>query len=119
VKDREAGARFGALFGKVFSGKLPTPVQRVHVPMPLSMSTAILGQNLDREREGGFSGGAGDWTATKSFAENEEGSGEVYFNCNLAKHQGEFSEKDAEDADNLVAVFASAFRDGPRPPKEP
>ena len=37
----------------------------------------------------------------------------------LSKRQGEFSEKDAEYADPLVALFASALRDGPRPERTP
>ena len=119
VKDREAGARFVELFGKVFSGKLPPPVQRVHVPAPLAIKTAILGQNMDRESKGGFSGEAGEWMATKWFPEHDGHAGEVYFNYNLAQRQGEFSEKDADYADDLVALFASAFRDGPRPERTP
>ena len=119
VKDREAGARFVELFSKAFSGKLPTPVNQAHVPKPLSINTAILGHNMDREREGGFSGAAGGWTATKWFPEHDGLSGEVFFNFNLDKRQGEFSEKDADYADDLVAIFASALRDGPRPERTP
>ena len=119
VNDREAGARFVELFSKAFSGKLPTPVNQAHVPKPLSINTAILGYNMDRERAGGFSGTAGGWTASKWFPEHDGLSGEVFFNFNLAKRQGEFSEKDAEYADDLAAIFASALRDGPRPERTP
>lgn len=115
VKDREAGARFVELFSKVFAGKLPTPLKQAHVPGPLSVRTAILGHNMQREKQGGFTGDEGDWTATKWFLESEGQSGEVYFNYNLAHRQGEFSEKDADYADDLVAIFASALRDGPHP----
>jgi hypothetical protein len=119
VKDRGAGARFVELFSKAFSGKLPTPVNQAHVPKPLSINTAILGANMDRGSEGGFSGTAGAWTATKWFPELDGESGEVYFNFNLAKRKGELSEKDAEYADALAAIFASALRDGPRPERTP
>ena len=119
VKDREAGARFVELFSKAFSGKLPANLNHAHVPKPLSINTAILGYNMDRGREGGFSGTEGGWTATKWFPENDGQSGEVFFNFNLDKRQGEFSEKDAEYADDLAAIFASAFRDGPRPERTP
>lgn len=119
VKDREAGARFVELFSKVFAGKLPPPVQRGYVPAPLAIKTAILGENMDRESKGGFSGDAGEWTATKWFPEHDGRSGEVYFNYNLTQRQGEFSEKDGDYADDLAALFASAFRDGPRPERTP
>lgn len=119
VKDREAGARFVELFSKSFAGKTPIHVNRAHVPGPLSINTAILGDHLDRENKGGFSGELGGWTATKWFPEHDGFSGEVFFNYNLASQQGEFSEKDADYADDLVAIFASAFRDGPRPERTP
>jgi hypothetical protein len=119
VKDREAGARFVELFSKAFAGKQPKPLKQAYVPGPLSVRTAILGHNMHREQEGGFSGEEGDWTATKWFLEAEGQLGEVYFNYNLAHRQGEFSEKDADYADDLVAILASALRDGPRPERTP
>jgi hypothetical protein len=119
VKDREAGARFVACFGKAFAGKVPPPVPRPHVPRPLAVNTAVLGQNTSREDKGGFVGKGGGWTATKWFPEHDGRSGEMYFNYNLAKRQGEFSEKDGGYADDLVATFASALRDGPRPERTP
>ena len=118
VKDREAGARFVELFSKAFSGKLPTPVNQAHVPKPLSINTAILGHNMDREREGAFPGG-GRLDRNEVVPRTRWASGEVYFNYNLVKRQGEFSEKDADYADDLVAIFASALRDGPRPERTP
>src|SRR5262245_209608 len=119
VKDREAGTRFVELFSKSFASKLPTATKRAYVPEPLSVRTAILGHDMQRDRQGGFSGAAGGWTATKWFPEHDGESGEVYFNYDLSKGEGEFSEKDAEYADPLVAVFASALRDGPRPERTP
>ena len=119
VKDREAGGRFVASFSKSFPAVLPKPMDRPHVPKPLFINTAILGINMGREAEGGFAGEGGGWTATKWFLEDDGHSGEVYFNYNLTKRQGKFSEKDAEYADDLVAIFASALRDGPRPERTP
>jgi hypothetical protein len=119
VKDREAGGRFVKLFSKSFSGMVPKAVEKPYMPKPLFISTAILGQNLAREAKGGFSGEGGGWTATKWFPEQDGRSGEVFFNYNLTKRQGEFSEKDADYADDLLAVFASALRDGPRPERTP
>lgn len=119
VKDREAGARFVEVFSKAFGGKVPTPAKRAYVPQALSLRTAILGHNMKREKQGGFSGAVGGWTATKWFPEHDGDSGEVYFNYDLSKREGEFSEKDAEYADSLVTIFASALRDGPRPERTP
>ena len=59
VKDREAGARFVELFSKASSGKLPASNNQPYVPKPLPINTAILGCNMDRGHEGGFSGTAG------------------------------------------------------------
>jgi len=119
VKDREAGGRFVELFSKAFAGKMPTPVKQAHVAGLLSINTAILGDNLNREHKGGFSGERGGWTATKWFLEHDGLSGEVFFNYNLADRHGEFSEKDADYANDLVAIFTSAFRDGSRPERTP
>jgi hypothetical protein len=119
VKDQEAGARFVELFSKAFAGKVPKPVRKDYAPGPLPINTAVLGGNLNRENKGGFSGELGGWTATKWFPEHDGLSGEVFFNYNLADRLGELSEKDPDYADDLVAIFASAFRDGPRPERTP
>jgi len=108
VRDGESGARFVEAFSKAFSGRVPTVVKRRPVPVPLTISTAILGQNMNRDRGGGFSAAAGGWTATKWLPEYDGLAGEIFFNYNLAERQGEFSEKDADYADDLVAIFASA-----------
>jgi hypothetical protein len=119
VKDREAGARFVELFSKAFSTKLPSPPKQAHTPAPFSIGTAILGENVTRTEQGGFFGRGGGWTATKWFPEEDGRSAEVYFNYNAAKREGEFSEKDDNYGDDLVAIFAAALRDGPRPERTP
>jgi hypothetical protein len=119
VKDRQAGAHFVESFAKAFGGKEPRPVKQRHVPGPLSINTAILGRSQSREKTGGFSGERDAWTTTKWFPEHDGLAGEVYFNYSLEDRQGEFSEKNADYADDLVAIFASAFRDGPRPERTP
>jgi len=50
VEDREAGARFVELFSKAFAGKMPTPVNQAYVPGTLSINSAILGDNPNREK---------------------------------------------------------------------
>jgi hypothetical protein len=119
VRDREAGRRFVALFHKSFAGTMPKPRKQHHLPKPLFINTAALGEDLNRETQGGFSGKGGGWTATKWFPEHDDCSGEVYFNFNLGQRRGEFSEKDAGYRDDLLALFASALRDGPRPQRTP
>jgi len=119
VKDQEAGGRFVELFSRAFSGKLPKQVKRSHTPGPFAIKTAILGLDMHREVAGGFSGSGGGWIATKWFPDDDGQSGEVFFSYNLARRQGEFSEKDADYADDLAAVFASALRDGSRPERTP
>lgn len=119
VNDRAAGGRFLSLFEKSFPGTLPSPTDRAYEPQPLTISTAILGEDLAREPEGGFFGAGGGWTATKWFPEFDGRSGEIYFNYNLGAGEAEFSEKDADYADDLLAVFAEALRDGPPPERTP
>jgi hypothetical protein len=119
VNNREAGGRFVELFAKAFQGKPSKLVKQPQALKPLFINTALLGENQNRGDGGGFSGKGGGWTATKWFPENDGLSGEVFFNYNLEKRQGEFSEKDADYADDLTAIFASALRDGPRPERTP
>jgi hypothetical protein len=119
VTDREVGGRFVEIFSKAFAGKLPKTVKQAYAPRPLLINTAILGRNMRREKQGGYSGEQGEWTATKWFPEFDGQSSEIYFNYNIAQREGEFSEKDPEYADDLVAIFASAMRDGPRPERTP
>lgn len=118
VADRAAGARFVAAFRAAFGGSSPSPDGRDHMPKPLSMRTAILGEDIHREDSGGFSAAAGDWTATKWFPAHDGRDGEVYFNYDLRGRRGEFREKDADYADDLATIFATALRDGPRPARE-
>ena len=119
VRDRETGGKFLELFSKSFPGKMPTPVQQPYSPGPLLINTAILGEGLGREAKGGFSGKEGGWMATKWFPEHDGRSAEIFFNYDLTKREGEFSEKDPEYADDLLAIWASALRDGLKPERTP
>ncbi len=119
VSDRETGARFVEAFGRAFSDEVPAPAKRAHVPRPLPIRTAVLGEDLNREVTGGFSGRGGGWAATKWFPEHDGREAEVYFNYSLTERRGEFAEKDPDYGEDLVAVFASALRDGPRPGRTP
>lgn len=119
VADRETGAKLTELFSKAFGGTLPPPRDPSYTPEPLVMNTAILGDDMVGHPSGGFSGQGGGWTATKWFLTDEGHEGEIYFNYNLAERLGAFSEKDADYADDLMTILASALRDGPKPERTP
>ncbi len=83
------------------------------------MGTAILGENLKRNAGGGFDGTGEGWTATKWFPQQYGLEAEVFFNYNLQSQEGEFSEKDPDYRQDLIAILATALRDGPRPDRTP
>jgi hypothetical protein len=119
VADRAAGERFIAAFGKAFHSKSPRP-RASAVPLePLQMATAILGEDLKQSPGGGFDGEGGGWTATKWFPQQFGLEAEVFFNYDLQSQKGEFSEKDPEYRRDLITIFATALRDGPRPERTP
>lgn len=119
VTDNESGQQFVELFAKAFDGTVPPASTNPQPPKPLFINTAILGEDSHRDPTGFFAEKGGGWTATKWFPSNDLAEAEVYFNYNLNQKIGEFSEKDADYADSLVAIFAAALRDGPRPPRTP
>ncbi len=118
VTDRHDGAKFVESFHRYFGGNPPKVTDTSFSPLPLLLTTTVLGE--DRYREAvAFSGEGGGWTATKWFPSHDGREAEVYFNYNLQANEGEFREKDADYADDLLAIWASAFRDGPRPERNP
>jgi hypothetical protein len=119
VSDNESGRQFVELFAKSFSGTMPAESSNPQPPRPLFVNTAILAEDFRRDPGGGFTEGNGGWTATKWFPTNDFAEAEVYFNFNIDQRMGEFSEKDAEYADDLLSILAAALRDGPRPPRTP
>ena len=108
VANPEAGAAFTSAFDAQFGGKAGK--LKAHKG-PLEMGVAVLGQDLVRERHGGFRGGRfGKWTATKLFPELDGRQGEVFFNYSVEDKTAELTEKDADYADDLAFVFGSAFK---------
>lgn len=108
VASAAAGASFTSAFDAQFGGKAGK--LKAHKG-PLEMGVAVLGQNMVRERHGGFRGGRfGKWTATKLFPELDGRQGEVFFNYSLEDKTAELTEKDADYADDLAFVFGSAFK---------
>lgn len=119
VSDNESGRKFAELFARCFGGIVPPASGNPQPPKPLFLNTAILGEDCRRDLDEGFTLGGGGWTATKWFPSNDLTEAEVYFNFNLHQAIGEFSEKDSDYANDLVAIWAAALRDGPRPPRTP
>jgi hypothetical protein len=118
VSDRAAGERIVEIFSRAFHHESP----KARKPQPLQgwkFGTAILGEDLRRAPKGGFDGEGGGWNATKWFPEIDGFNAEVFFNYNLRSRKGEFSEKDPDYREDLLAAFATALRDGPRPDRTP
>ena len=114
VLSREDGARFVGEYAHAFGVAVPPPgVQR---PIGvLTVSSVVLGEHVGRGANG-FAG-AGPWVASKWTSERGDDSAEVFFNYDLDGNVGEFSQKDADYDETLVAHLAAALRDG-APPTE-
>lgn len=74
----------------------------------LPFTFALLGNNLTRSEDGSFiSTPKGNWTSTKIFLANDQA--EVYFNYNPVLHKAEFSIKDPDYGDKVLAELAKVF----------
>jgi hypothetical protein len=74
----------------------------------LPFEYVLIGDHQTRLPDGSFSSNPkGNWTTTKLFLANEQA--QVYFNFNLVIHKAEFSIKDREYGDRLVAEFAKVL----------
>jgi hypothetical protein len=74
----------------------------------LPFDYTVIGENQSHAIDGSFSGTPkGNWTATKLFLANDQA--EVYFNFNPVIHKAEFSIKDRDYGDRLLAEFAKVF----------
>ena len=117
VPDPSSGADLVAVFARVFEGKLPAAEpSRPLVPEPFAF--VALGDAPARDEHGGVSGG-GTWRVHKLFLQRAGLEAEVFLNLDLAGKRGEFTEKDFDYADHLVAFMARELRDGPLPPQTP
>jgi hypothetical protein len=109
--DAATGARLVARFAAAFGA--PSPPPRAARPLSLRpFASALLGVDGERIPGGGFRSRGGTWTATKWFLQREGLEAEVFFNYSLAEKRGEFSEKDAAYAVDLVKGIALLVRDG-------
>jgi hypothetical protein len=78
-------------------------------PLPrIDASVAILGTNQSRGPDGGFfSSPPGPWTATKLFL--ADGEAEVFLNLDPVDGMGEFSQKDEDYAETVMAELAKVL----------
>jgi hypothetical protein len=84
---------------------LPNKVVRV---TSLPFEFAILGEDQSRTSEGGFNKTPpGHWTAMKIFL--ADGEGEVFLNLNTASNKAEFSIKDSDYGDIVLAQLAKVL----------
>jgi hypothetical protein len=113
----EAGARVITHLAKALATKAPAAkpggvLQAIKVPV------AVLGSGIGK-LDNGY-GGKGTWDATKLFCSaGEIDAAELFFNISLSTKQGEFSEKDTDYNEDVVACLAIVLRDGSAPPRTP
>lgn len=84
---------------------MPKDVKHVN---SLSFTSAVIGANLSRDKDGGFGPGTGTWTAIKLFlpGQNDE-QAEVFLNISPATKKAEFSIKDSDYGDDILKDLAS------------
>jgi hypothetical protein len=89
--------------------KAPLKVKRSNA---LPFTYAILGENESLSSGGGFSGKSpGNWTAMKIFigTGDDNNDGEVFLNFNAVAGKAQFSEKDADYGDYVLAKLATVL----------
>jgi hypothetical protein len=86
---------------------LPVKVQRSE---SLSFTYAVLGEYQSRRSDGGFTDKpSGHWTATKIFIPTGDEDVEVFFNFNPVIGKAEFSQKDSDYGDEVLAKLATVL----------
>ena len=84
--------------------KLPSKVQRVR---SLPFTFVSLGKNQSQASDGGFNAKPpGNWTPMKIFIGEGEQEGDVFLNLNPVIKKGQFSIKDADYGDTVLAQLA-------------
>ena len=105
VADSDASSMLIALAKALEAKHVPAHVQRA---LQLPFTYVILGENDSQASEGGFSAKpGGDWTAMKIFIGDDEG--EVFLNFNPVSGKAQFSEKDIDYGDIVLAKLATVL----------
>lgn len=82
----------------------------VHRATRLPFTYVILGQNNSQVIGGGFSAKPpGNWTAMKIFVGDGEDEGEFFLNFNPVSRKAQFSEKDVDYGDIVLAKLATVL----------
>jgi hypothetical protein len=107
VADSDASTMLVALAKALEAKHVPA---HVHRASRLPFTYVILGENNSQASGGGFSGKpAGNWTAMKIFIGDGEDEGEVFLNFNPVSGKAQFSEKDIDYGDTVLAKLATVL----------
>lgn len=108
VAGSDDSAMLVALAKALEAKHLPTRAQRAS---RLPFSYVILGENNSQAASGGgFSAKpAGNWTAMKIFIGDGENESEVFLNFNPVSRKAQFSEKDIDYGDTVLAKLATVL----------
>jgi len=100
----------------VLIADLAKALQAKQVPINVPRATTvpfeyvILGEHQSRSGDGGFGDSPpGNWTAMKIFLGKGDSEGEVFLNFNSALGKGEFSIKDSDYGDFVIAELAKVL----------
>jgi hypothetical protein len=105
--DSDASTMLLALDKALEAKHVPTHAQRAS---RLSFTYVILGENNSQASGGGFSvKPPGNWTAMKIFIGDGEDEGEVFLNFNPVSRKAQFSEKDIDYGDTVLAKLATVL----------
>jgi hypothetical protein len=86
---------------------IPVKVKRLE---SLSFTFVTIGEDLSQAASGGFnSAPPGNWTAMKLFIGEGEHEGQVFLNINRAIRKGQFSIKDPDYGDHVLAQLAKVL----------
>ena len=113
VPGRDEGKRLVDVFANRF--KAPVPSEQPAQPLAFRPFSAVFLASDAKRTSGGFAGKGGGYYATKLFLQRPGIEAEVFFNFNLGSKEGQFSEKDADYAKDLVSFLATELRDGKAP----
>ena len=107
VPGSDASAMLAALKKALEAKQIPAHIRRAP---RLPFEYVILGENDSQAKGGGFSDNPpGNWTAMKIFLGDGEDESEVFLNFNPVSGKAQFSEKDSDYGDTLLAKLATVL----------